>query len=171
MGRPVAAAEAGGGPKKEPHMIQRANGVLPSLYEADETAWLEAMAELIQRGRFEELDYPHLGEYLADMARRDRREVESRLAVLIAHLLKWTYQPEKRSGRWRATIIVQRQELAALLDRGVLRNHAEAVLAKTYANGVEQAIAETGLTPATFPGECPYTLDQLLSADVPGESA
>jgi hypothetical protein len=150
-------------------MIQQANGVLPSLYESDETAWLDAMAAFIHRGRFEELDYPHLGEYLADMARRDRREVESRLAVLIAHLLKWTYQPEKRSGRWRAMIVVQRQELAGLPGRGVLRNHAEAVLAKAYANGVEQAAAETGLPPAAFPSACPYTLDHLLSAEVLGE--
>ncbi len=49
------------------------------LYESDETAWLEAMSELIRLGRLEELDYPNLSEYLADLARCDRREVESRL--------------------------------------------------------------------------------------------
>jgi hypothetical protein len=147
-------------------MIQPMVEVLPNLYETDETAWLEAMSELIVQGRLDELDYSHLGEYLADMARRDRREVKSRLAVLIAHLLKWTYQPDKRTGSWRGTIVVQRQELAELLNRGVLRNHAEAVLAEAYTNGVEQAVAETGLSAETFPEECPYSVDQLLTADV-----
>jgi Domain of unknown function DUF29 len=147
-------------------MIQRVAEELPSLYEADETAWLEAMSQLIEQGRCDELDLPHLGEYLADMARRDRREVESRLAVLIAHLLKWAYQPDRRSGGWRETIVVQRQELARLAGRGVLRKHAEAVLAESYAAGVEQAAAETGLPPETFSEVCSYTLDQLLTAEV-----
>ena len=61
-------------------MIQQAVDLLPSLYESDETAWLEAMSELIHQGRLNELDYAHLREYLADMARRDRREVA---AVLV----------------------------------------------------------------------------------------
>jgi hypothetical protein len=102
------------------------------LYDQDETAWLEAMAELIRRGRLDEVDYANLAEYLADMARRDRREVSSRLAVLIAHLLKWRYQPERRSGDWRGTVEVQRQDLAELLESGVLRYHAGDVLAKAY---------------------------------------
>src|SRR3954454_5279931 len=79
-------------------MVVRSRDRLTALYERDETAWLEVMAELIRDGRFGELDYENLGEYLADMARRDRREVESRLAVLIAHLLKWEHQPRRRSG-------------------------------------------------------------------------
>jgi hypothetical protein len=147
-------------------MIQRATETLSSLFKSDETAWLEAMAELIRQGHLDDLDYPHLLEYLADMARRDRREVESRLAVLLAHLLKWTHQPDKQSGSWRGTIVGQRQELVRLLGRGVLRNHAEAVLSEVYGDAVEQAAAETELPADRFPTECPYTLDQLLSADV-----
>jgi hypothetical protein len=150
-------------------MIQRAAEVLADLYEVDETAWLETMAELIQQGRFAELDYAHLGEYLADMARRDRREVRSRLVVLLAHLLKWTYQVDQRTRSWRGTIIEQRQELQALLAGGVLRKHGEAVLADAYTDAVERAMAETGLPAETFPKECPYTLEQLLARDVPAE--
>ncbi|HKM81947.1 MAG TPA: DUF29 family protein, partial [Candidatus Acidoferrum sp.] len=70
-------------------MSVRIIDLLPALYERDETAWLEAMAELARDGRAEDLDLGHLAEYLFDMARRDRREVESRLAVLLSHLLKW----------------------------------------------------------------------------------
>jgi hypothetical protein len=148
-------------------MIQRTAAGLSQLYEADETAWLEAMAELIQQARWDELDYAHLGEYLSDMARRDRREVKSRLTTLLAHVLKWVHQPDHRSRSWRGTIITQRQELSDLAAGGVLRNHAEAVLADAYAEAVERTAAETGLAAESFPDECPYTLEQLLSADFP----
>jgi hypothetical protein len=150
-------------------MIQRAAIGLSQLYEADETAWLEAMAELIQQARLDELDYAHLEEYLSDMARRDRREVKSRLTTLLAHALKWVHQPDHRSRSWRGTIVEQRQELSGLVVSGVLRNHAEAVLPEAYAEAVERAAAETGLAAESFPAECPYTLEQLLSADFPGE--
>ena len=151
-------------------MIARlATAETPDLYEADETAWLEAMACLIREGKVAELDYPHLAEYLEDMARRDKREVASRLALLIAHLLKWHYQPERRSGGWRATVEVQAQELRELLESGVLSNYAEEILAKAYANAVRQAIAETGLPAATFPAECPYTIETLLAAELRDE--
>lgn len=150
-------------------MIQRATSELSQLYEADETAWLEAMAELIQQGRWDDLDYAHLGEYLGDMARRDRREVKSRLTTLLAHVLKWVRQPDHRSRSWRGTIIEQRQELADLVARGVLRNHAEAVLAEAYGEAVERAVAETGVAAESLPDQCPYTLEQLLSPDFPNE--
>ena len=77
---------------------------LSVLYERDETAWLEAMSALAASGRHAEMDYQNLSEYLADMAGRDRREVFSRLVVLLTHLLKWEHQPERRSGSWRGTI-------------------------------------------------------------------
>jgi hypothetical protein len=147
-------------------MTVQALDTLPDLYEQDETAWLEAMAELARDGRSADLDLPHLAEFLADMAKRDRREVESRMVVLLAHLLKWVHQPDRRSRSWRGTIIEQRQELNGLADRGVLRNHAAAVLAAAYSNAVERAANETGLAIDQFPKECPYTIDQLLAVDL-----
>jgi hypothetical protein len=100
------------------------------------------------------------------MARRDRRDVKSRLGQLMAHLLEWEFQPGQRSRNWRATIIRQRQELADLASTGVLRNHAEAALREAYPSAVELATAETGLARDTFPGECPYTVDGLLATDL-----
>ena len=148
-------------------MIQRADNKLSILYEADETAWLEAMVHLIQQGHYHDLDFAHLGDYLGDMARRDRREVKSRLITLLAHVLKWDHQRDQRSRSWQGTIIEQRQELSELVAHGVLRNHAEAILAETYTEAVERAAAETGTAAELFPDECPYSLDQLLSADFP----
>jgi hypothetical protein len=139
------------------------------LYERDETAWLETMSETIRLGRFEELDYANLAQYLTDMARRDRREVESRLTILLSHVLKWAHQPDRRSGSWKGTIISQRQELKGLVSRGVLRKHAETVLADVYRKAVERAGAETGLPVETFPVACSYSLDELLSVGLIAE--
>src|SRR5436305_141910 len=139
------------------------------LYESDETAWLELTAELIRLGRLDEVEWPHLAEYLADMAARDRREVQSRLALLLTHTLKWTYEPGQRSKSWKGTIIEQQHGLEDLMRRGVLRNHAEAVLAEMYGRAVARAAAETGLAADTFPAACPYTLDQLLSDNLIAE--
>lgn len=136
---------------------------LASLYEEDETAWLDLMAELAREGRVEEFDLAHLVEFLSDMARRDRREVESRLVVLLLHLLKWEFQPDHRSRSWRATVIEQRQELNAIASRGVLRSHAEETLPALY----ERAAAETDLPVDRFPSDCPYTLEQLLTMVLP----
>ena len=147
-------------------MVLRSTPNLAALYQSDETAWLDSMAELIRQGRFEDLDHIHLEEYLSDMARCDRREVRSRLAVLIAHLLKWRHQPNRRSGSWLETIILQRQKLSDLLESRTLRRHSQDVLAKAYADAVDLAAAESGLPESTFPEHSPFTLDDLLEGDV-----
>ena len=136
---------------------------LHSLYERDETAWLETMAALAASGRYAEMDFQNLSEYLSDMARRDRREVFSRLVVLLSHLLKWEHQPEHRSGSWRGTILEQQRELRQLLESGTLRNHAAAVFADAYADARKQAAAETGLARAALPEECAWDLDRALA--------
>jgi hypothetical protein len=147
-------------------MVQRTPKADAALYETDETAWLEAAAESVRRGQLNDIDLDCLAEYLTDMARRDRREVESRLISLLTHILKWFHQPERRTGSWRATAVEQRQELEGLVGRGVLRNHAEAVLPEAYQKAVERAAAETGLPAGTFPADCPYSLEQLFSPDL-----
>ena len=150
-------------------MIRQPTKELADLYMVDETAWLDAMAQLIRDGRLGDLDYPHLAEYLEDMATRDRREVTSRLKVLLAHVLKWAYQNEMRTSSWENTIFNQRDVLEDVLEQRVLRNHAEESLAAVYRKAVKQAARETKLPAETFPTECPWTIDQLLSDDILGD--
>jgi len=144
-------------------MVGREPQAVASLYEVDETAWLDRTAESVRCGRFEEIDTEALAEFLTDLAKRDRREVFSRLVVLLVHLLKWEYQPERRSGSWQGTMLEQQRELRQLLDSGTLRAHALAVLAETYAEARKQAAAETGLARTVFSGECPWDLDEVLA--------
>ena len=138
---------------------------LASLYTSDETAWLDEMARLVAERRLGDIDLDHLAQFLADVSNSQRREVENRLAALLAHLLKWAYQPDRRSRSWRATIVEQQQEFRGLAARGVLRNHADAVLPEVYRRAVERAAAETGIAPDYFPADCPYTVGQLLTTD------
>lgn len=144
-------------------MVQPTPVATAALYEVDETAWLETTAELVRQGRLEEVARDTLAEYLTDMAKRDRREVFSRLVVLLCHLLKWEYQPDRRSGSWRGTLLEQQRELRQLLESDTLRNHATAVFADAYADARKQAAAETDLARAAFPQDCPWNLDEALA--------
>ena len=139
---------------------------LADLYEVDETAWLEESSRLIRAGRLDALDTEHLATYLEDMAIRDRREVNSRLRVLVTHLLKWRYQSEKRSRSWIQTIDNQRFELEGLLEGGTLRKHAEGAVAKIYPSAVKSAANQARLPKSAFPAECPFTLDQILTEEL-----
>jgi Domain of unknown function DUF29 len=149
-------------------MIQTVEA-LTDLYEADEIGWLETMAELIAAGKNDELDYAHLQEFLTDMAIREKREVKSRLTVLLVHLLKWTHQKRKRTASWRNTIIEQSEELADIFESRTLRNHANTVLPQAYKRAVGRATGDTGLPASTFPKKCPWTVDMLLAEDVLGD--
>jgi hypothetical protein len=106
-----------------------------------------------------------LSEYLSDMARRDKREVLSRLSLLIAHLLKWEHQPDRRANSWQATIAVQRQELSDLLESKTLYNFAVENLEKVYQRGVKQAAVESGIAEGDFPGACPWTVEEILEGE------
>ncbi len=138
---------------------------LSLLYERDETAWLDVMSALAADGRLAEMDHLNLSEYLAAMAKRDRREVWSRLVVLMTHLLKWDRQPERRGGSWLATILLQRGELRQLLDSGTLDNHAVVTLLEAFADARKRAAAETELPRDQFPTDCPWTVDALIADD------
>jgi hypothetical protein len=140
---------------------------LAELYEQDETAWLETMSQLIARRRFAELDCDHLSEYLSDMAKRDRREVYSRLVVLMSHLLKWEHQPDRRTGSWRGTMREQRRELRQLLESGTLRNHADTVLPDAYIDARLQAADETEVPVDALPATAPWSVDQVVYEDLP----
>ena len=136
---------------------------LSELYEKDETAWLDAMAELATHGRIEAFDLPNLHDYLTSMAKRDRKEVFNRLVQLMMHLLKWQYQPEKRSGSWRASIRYQRDELNWDCNAGTLRNYADSILVLAYEKARIEAALETGLPMEAFPAQLGLTLDDLLA--------
>jgi hypothetical protein len=131
-----------------------------SLYDADFYAWAMANAKLLRAGKVLDADLANIAEELESMGRSEKRELNSRLTVLLAHLLKWRYQPKRRSRGWAATIVEQRLQTADLLtDSPSLRRELPENFARAYANAVKVAEKETGLD---LPEQCPFTLEDAL---------
>ena len=100
------------------------------------------------------------------MGRRDVRELNRRMRVLLAHLLKWQLQPKKRTSSWRTTLSTQRFEIDALLhDSPSLRPRLLQDLPANYARAIKRTTDETGLRADKFPSRCPFTLEQILDED------
>ena len=136
---------------------------LAEVYEQDFHRWLTANVEMIRWGELGGIDAEHIAEELEAMGKRERRELVSRLTVLLAHLLKWEFQPAQRARSWRNTLTVQRGELSDLLeDSPSLRAELEQYIERAYARARLLAEDETGLEATTFPPECPYALEKIL---------
>jgi hypothetical protein len=133
-------------------------------HDEDFYTWATESAALIRAGRLQDLDLEHLAEELEDMGASRERELESRLAILAAHLLKWRYQPERRGNSWRATIKEQRRRLERLLRRnpGLAPRLSEA-FQDAYGDARLIAMRETGMDEDTFPEQAPFSLEQCLT--------
>lgn len=139
--------------------------MVKDLYDQDFVEWTARNAELLRAGRVQEADLEHIAEEIEDMGKSQRRAVESRLEVLLAHLLKWRFQPEQRSASWKATIKLQRSKIAKVLrENPSLRNAPAEELADAYTNAVIQAAGETGLPEDSFPPSCPFPLEQVMAS-------
>jgi hypothetical protein len=136
------------------------------LYDEDFALWTAETARLLRQGRFTELDVEHLAEEVEDMGKSQHRELGSRLAVIIQHLLKWQLQRERRSGSWKATIVTQRAELDRLFEQSPsVRRGLRASVPRVYPGAVAAAAAETDLPVESFPRECPFAPEQILDQD------
>ena len=138
---------------------------MSTLHDTDTALWAEEQAQLLRRraelANNDELDWLHLAEEIEGVVASEKREVRSRLALTIQHMLKWQYQPALRSRSWETTLHVQRRDLLAVLaDSPSLRPFAASVLAASFVHGRYDAEQETGLL--HLPIDCPWTLDQVL---------
>lgn len=135
-------------------------------YDEDFFEWTQHTAGLLRAGRVAEVDVVHLAEEVEDMGKRDRREVDRRVTVLLTHLLKWQKQPEHRCRSWKSTILTQRDDLERILrDSPSLRRRVGGELRRTFRVAVQKAQDETGVFPERFPRECPWTPEQILDQD------
>jgi hypothetical protein len=135
-------------------------------YEEDFYAWTVEQAHLLRSGDLSAIDIENIAEEIESMGRSDRRAIESRLTVLLAHLLKWQAQTDMRSASRSGTIREQRRQIQRLLrESPSLRPFVAEALSETYGDAREDAIEETGLAEGEFPAECPFTVEQVLSRD------
>jgi hypothetical protein len=140
-------------------------------YEEDFHKWTQQQSRFLKEEEWGCLDIPNLVEELESLGRQEQRELENRLGVLLGHLLKWEFQPDKQSKSWRATIREQRRRIQRLLKRSPsLGPYLPQALEEAYQDGLDLAIRETSLDEEDFPSECPYSLEQVLSSVfLPGE--
>jgi hypothetical protein len=135
-------------------------------YESDFHAWALRQVALLREGRLDALDVENLAEEIGDLGSSQRSELVSRLAVLLTHLLKWQFQPERRGHSWSQTISEQRYRIGLLKRRSPsLRAFQERALRDAYRIALRRAAHESNLPEHALPGECAYTLDQVLDRD------
>lgn len=132
-------------------------------YESDFYLWTQQQAALLRQGTLSALDVENLAEEIDDMGASRERELENRLAVLLAHLLKWIVQPERRGNSWRLTILEQRRRLARLLEKNPsLRVRLSAITQDVYGDAILIAAREMGKSENEVPSTMPFTLEQAL---------
>ncbi|PSB08746.1 DUF29 domain-containing protein [Pleurocapsa sp. CCALA 161] len=135
-----------------------------NLYDRDYYLWLSHTAQLISEGKLAEVDTANLIEEIEDMGRSEKRAIESYLVVVLLHLLKYKYQPEKRSNSWKSSIREHRRRLRKAFSASPsLKGYCEEVFSECYQDGREQAADETELPLNTFSPESPFTLDETLN--------
>ena len=147
---------------------------LAALYETDYHAWALRNADLLKQGKLGEADIAHIIEELEGLGSSNKDEIESRLIIILLHLLKWQFQRaqlrevwEKFEAKsWRNTIVEQRYRIARRLRKTPsLKSYLAEALEEAYPDAVKLAAKETGLPVETFPGNCPYSLAQILDDD------
>ena len=132
-------------------------------YQDDIVVWANEQARLIRAGRFDLLDVEHIAEEIEDVGKSEQRELSSRMAVLLAHLLKWEFQPERRGVRLGRLIREQRKAVARRLEKTPslkpeLQDAGwwEAV----WGDAVSLVLSEVELP--DLPENCPWGVDEIL---------
>lgn len=142
-----------------------ANTDAQNLYETDYYAWVNQQLELIRSGQFHKADIENLLDEIEDMSKKIKRELESRLKVLLMHLLKWQYQPDRRGASWEITIKGQRRDLNKLLSQNPsLKHKLDEAIANAYEEAVYYAHIETGYPEEDFPPSCIWSFDQFMDS-------
>lgn len=136
------------------------------LYERDFYSWALEQAEHLRARRFDRLDLDNLIEEVEDLAGRHADTLESRYRTLLAHMLKWQFQPDKRTRSWKGTIIRERGDIPDHLAKHPgLKPRRQELFADAYRGARRDAMVETGLPVEHFPAENPYTLEQAMDPE------
>jgi len=146
----------------------RSIGVRPARtpYDKDVILWSQEQARLLRAGRFAELDIEHIADEIEDVGKSEKRELANRMAVLLAHLLKWRVQPESRTNSWRATINDQRRRIALAIKetpslKTVMREPDW--IEDVWLDARAIARKETGID--DLPDACPWMMAQAADAE------
>ena len=137
-------------------------------YESDIIAWAQEQVRLLKAGQFDALDIEHIVDEIEDVGKSEQRELESRMAVLLSHLLKWQHQPERRSSSWQRTIKEQRKAIARRIAKTPsLKTDLQDTewWESVWGDALIKAADETGIAFDFLPSTCPWSEKQVFSDD------
>ena len=136
-------------------------------YEDDLYTWVQEQVALLRAGRLDEVDALNVAEELGDVGKSELKGLRSSVAVLTQHLLKWDFQPKRRSLSWMATVNEQRRQIRLALEESPgLKSKLATIVSDGYASGRDKAVAETALPYDTFPVACPYSFEEMMSRPI-----
>lgn len=144
-----------------------------ALYDEDFYLWTQRAAELLRAGRPDQVDLENVAEEIESLGKSDKRELRSRLKVLIMHLLKCQQSSEVPSRSWLLTIRSQRSEIRTLLEESPsLKRMVPELVAQAYREAADLASYEMDQPAEPFPARCPFSeADILDDSFVPGRGA
>ena len=98
------------------------------------------------------------------MGASEVRELESRLEILLLHLLKWKYQPSHQGVSWELTIKEQRKRIERRLKKmPSLNSVLDDAFKDAYEIATYEAAKVTKLSLAAFPENCEWNISQVLN--------
>jgi Domain of unknown function DUF29 len=137
------------------------------LYTSDFYRWTMETASALRHNKVKSVDFQIVAGELEDLGRTEQRELRNRLKQLMLHILKWQYQPARRSLSWRASVNAQRREIQRLLkDNPSLKRQVKAQMTEAYSVARDLAVSQTRLPYDRFPVACPFTLEDLMSKEL-----
>ncbi len=138
-----------------------------ALYEQDLVLWYQETISQLKQGDFNQLDVENLIEEIEHLVNRERRELKSRLFVLLCHYLKRLYVPSVQDYRgWEATIREQQRQLRQILkDSPSLKNYAHEQLPEIWDDALEEVNADYPNVAFPQAWSLTPTMDELVSRD------
>ena len=133
-------------------------------YEHDAHAWAFEQAAAIRARRWADLDVDNLAEEIESLGRSEYNMLVAELTVVLHHLLKWRFQPERRGRSWSLTIAEHRDRIQrSLRDSPSLKARRADAVADAYRSARRLAAGETELRLSTFPSACPFAWEDIMT--------
>lgn len=133
-------------------------------YEEDFYGWALSNVSLLKKGKYQEADMEHIIEELEEMGISNENQLINRFSILIAHLLKWQFQPDFRGRSWSGTIKEQRNKIERLLRKNPsLKSKISEALEEGFSDSKNVIEKETPIDLKLIPEECPYTFEQIIN--------
>ncbi|OIP73326.1 MAG: hypothetical protein AUK43_00240 [Oscillatoriales cyanobacterium CG2_30_40_61] len=140
-----------------------------SLYEQDYYLWLLQTSKLLQEGKLNQVDINSLIEEIDSMGRSEKKEIKSRLIILIEHLLKlnyWQAEKEYNARGWRNTVVEQRLQIdLSLEDSPSLIKVLDESFLDCYNKARISTLQKYQLSGDLFPIQPPFSLEDILDSN------